>query len=135
MYNFELEKPRSVADAVAAMAQEDAQALGGGQTLIPTLKQRLASPAVLVSLSEIAEMKGIRRDGGLLCIAERQHTQRLHPVLLAIRRWQHWPAISAIRQCVTAAPLADLWPTMIRLRVIRRQRWAVVQPLLPIPAK
>lgn len=68
MYNFELEKPRSVADAVAAMAQEDAQALGGGQTLIPTLKQRLASPAVLVSLSEIAEMKGIRRDGGLLCI-------------------------------------------------------------------
>ncbi|MEM6660520.1 MAG: carbon monoxide dehydrogenase, partial [Pseudomonadota bacterium] len=40
MYNFEFAKPDTVADAVAALAEEDAQALGGGQTLIPTLKQR-----------------------------------------------------------------------------------------------
>ncbi|MEX0367627.1 MAG: carbon monoxide dehydrogenase, partial [Ruegeria sp.] len=33
MYNFEFEKPGSVADAVAALGAEDAQALGGGQTL------------------------------------------------------------------------------------------------------
>jgi carbon-monoxide dehydrogenase medium subunit len=64
MYNFEFEKPTSVADAVAALGDEDAQALGGGQTLIPTLKQRLASPSKLVSLSGIDEMKGVaHRDG------------------------------------------------------------------------
>ncbi|MEM9270358.1 MAG: FAD binding domain-containing protein, partial [Pseudomonadota bacterium] len=59
MYNFDFAKPTSVADAAAALSQEDAQALGGGQTLIPTLKQRLASPSVLVSLTGIAEMKGV----------------------------------------------------------------------------
>ncbi|MEX0319116.1 MAG: xanthine dehydrogenase family protein subunit M [Ruegeria sp.] len=67
MYNFEFEKPSTIADAVAALGSEDAQALGGGQTLIPTLKQRLAAPAKLVSLSGIAEMKGVcvEDDGSL----------------------------------------------------------------------
>lgn len=59
MYSFEYEKPSTIADAVAALGAEDAQALGGGQTLIPTLKQRLAAPSVLVSLGGIAEMQGV----------------------------------------------------------------------------
>ncbi|MCC1494969.1 xanthine dehydrogenase family protein subunit M [Cognatishimia sp. F0-27] len=59
MYSFEMARPTSVADAVSALAQDEAQALGGGQTLIPTLKQRLASPSVLVSLTGIAEIKGV----------------------------------------------------------------------------
>lgn len=69
MYNFDVETPGSVADAVSAMGREDAQALGGGQTLIPTLKQRLASPSVLVSLSNIPEMKGVcKTDDGKLSV-------------------------------------------------------------------
>lgn len=69
MYNFEFEKPGTIADAVAALAGDEAQALAGGQTLIPTLKQRLASPSTLVSLSGISEMKGIcTDDDGALCI-------------------------------------------------------------------
>ena len=44
MYAFEFVRPTTVEEAVAALAAEEAQALGGGQTLIPTLKQRLASP-------------------------------------------------------------------------------------------
>ena len=68
MYAFELEKPATVAEAVKALGQEDAQALGGGQTLIPSMKQRLAAPAVLVSLNGIAEMIGVRKDGGDLVI-------------------------------------------------------------------
>ncbi|XDA96502.1 xanthine dehydrogenase family protein subunit M [Sulfitobacter sp. LCG007] len=68
MYNFELVKPSSVAEAIEALGREEAQPLSGGQTLIPTLKQRLASPAVLVSLSGIDEMKGIRREGDMLVI-------------------------------------------------------------------
>nr|WP_170538423.1 xanthine dehydrogenase family protein subunit M [Ruegeria arenilitoris] len=59
MYNFEFKNPSTIADAVAALAGEDAQALGGGQTLIPTMKQRLASPATLVSLGAIPELKGV----------------------------------------------------------------------------
>ncbi len=69
MYTFDMVRPTSMADAVSALGQEEAQALGGGQTLIPTLKQRLASPSVLVSLTGIAEMKGVcREDSGDLTI-------------------------------------------------------------------
>ncbi|GHF59839.1 FAD binding domain-containing protein [Seohaeicola zhoushanensis] len=68
MYNFDFVKPSSVADAVKALGDDEAQPLGGGQTLIPTLKQRLASPSTLVSLSGIAEMKGIRKEGNSLVI-------------------------------------------------------------------
>lgn len=56
MYNFEIARPTTLDEAVAALTQEDAQALGGGQTLIPTMKQRLASPSVLVSLTGITGM-------------------------------------------------------------------------------
>ena len=68
MYDFDFEKPSTVADAVAALASEDAQALGGGQTLIPTMKQGLASPAKLVSLKGIAEMVGVSESGGVVTI-------------------------------------------------------------------
>ena len=68
MYAFDFERPSTVAEAVAALKTEEAQALGGGQTLIPTLKQRLASPSKLVSLGGIAEMKGISSAGGVVTI-------------------------------------------------------------------
>jgi carbon-monoxide dehydrogenase medium subunit len=69
MYAFDFERPTTLADAVKALADEDAQALGGGQTLIPTLKQRLAMPSKLVSLSGIDEIKGICvDDDGRICI-------------------------------------------------------------------
>ncbi len=69
MYAFEIERPSTLAEAVSALSAEGAQALGGGQTLIPTLKQRLAAPEVLVSLSGISEMKGVcPDDDGRLCI-------------------------------------------------------------------
>ena len=59
MYDFDFVKPSTIADAVAALAADGAQALSGGQTLIPTMKQRLASPSVLVSLTGIPEMRGV----------------------------------------------------------------------------
>lgn len=68
MYSFEIERPSTVADAVAALGKDEAQALGGGQTLIPTLKQRLASPETLVSLTGIAEMKGVCAEDGAVSI-------------------------------------------------------------------
>ncbi len=54
MYNFDYVKPGSLAEAVEALKADEAVALGGGQTLIPTLKQRLASPSVLVDLGGCA---------------------------------------------------------------------------------
>lgn len=69
MYDFELKKPTTVADAVHALSAEEAQPLAGGQTLIPTLKARLNAPTVLVSLSGIEDIKTVRlNDAGVLCI-------------------------------------------------------------------
>jgi carbon-monoxide dehydrogenase medium subunit len=69
MYNFEMTRPSTIADAVTALKEEDAQALGGGQTLIPTLKQRLAMPSILVSLTAIGEMQGVcMSDAGEVCV-------------------------------------------------------------------
>lgn len=69
MHNFEFVKPGSVAEAASALAGEDAQAMGGGQTLLPTMKQRLAAPETLVSLNGIAEMKGVcTNDAGEICV-------------------------------------------------------------------
>ena len=64
MYEFNVHKPGSVADAVSALkGAEDGKYLAGGQTLIPTLKQRLASPSDVIDLAGIAELKGISDEG------------------------------------------------------------------------
>src|SRR5690349_5894684 len=69
MYNFNYQRPQSVADAAKAIAGKDeAKLLAGGMTLIPTLKQRLAKPSDLVDLGRIAELKGIKRDGNAIVI-------------------------------------------------------------------
>lgn len=77
MYDFELIRPKSLAEALEALKDEDAQALGGGQTLIPTLKARLAMPASLVCLSGLDEIIGICTDDqGRMCIgAATTHAQ------------------------------------------------------------
>ncbi|HFD15273.1 MAG TPA: xanthine dehydrogenase family protein subunit M [Rhodospirillales bacterium] len=69
MYNFTYHRPRSVAEAAQLLtASEDAKLLAGGQTFIPTLKQRLAQPSDLVDISGIAELRGIREEAGGLTI-------------------------------------------------------------------
>ncbi|MDG2247867.1 MAG: xanthine dehydrogenase family protein subunit M [Paracoccaceae bacterium] len=69
MYNFEFKQPKTISEALTALKSDEAKALAGGQTLIPTMKQRLASPSSIVSLSEIPEMKGIcKNDDGSISI-------------------------------------------------------------------
>ncbi len=92
MYNFDVEKPTTIADAVQAMTREEAQPLSGGQTLIPTLKARLAAPSVLVSLTGIDEMKGIcMDDAGRLCIGG----ATTHATVMREAR-DHYPALASL---------------------------------------
>ena len=65
MYAFEYQRPSTVAEAASLLqGTPDSQLLAGGHTLIPTLKQRLASPSALVDLSGIGELKRIFIDRG-----------------------------------------------------------------------
>ena len=69
MYDFNYLRPGSVIDAVEAVkSADDGQFLAGGQTLLPTLKQRLAMPSDLVDLAGIGELTGISLDGGNVVI-------------------------------------------------------------------
>jgi carbon-monoxide dehydrogenase medium subunit len=64
MENFAFHRPKTVADAVAALKKADeGKVLAGGQSLIPVLKLDMAQPSDLVSLSGIAELKAISKNG------------------------------------------------------------------------
>jgi carbon-monoxide dehydrogenase medium subunit len=69
MHSFNYIRPASLADAAKALAgASDGKIVAGGQTLLPTMKQRLASPSDLIDLGGIAELKGIKMDGNNLVI-------------------------------------------------------------------
>ncbi len=91
MYDFEFLKPSSVAEAVKALAQDDALPLSGGQTLMPTMKQRLAAPSVLVSLTGISELHGVcQGEGGLHIGAATPHA------VVAAGAAKYYPALAKL---------------------------------------
>jgi carbon-monoxide dehydrogenase medium subunit len=68
MYAFEYHRPNTLSGATAGLEKEEAKALAGGMTLLPTMKQRLAAPSALIELKDIPELKGLSRDGDNLVI-------------------------------------------------------------------
>jgi carbon-monoxide dehydrogenase medium subunit len=69
MYSFEYHRPETLDAAARLRAEaEDAIYLAGGQTLIPTLKQRLAAPSDVIDLSRVAGLRGIQVGQGRVAI-------------------------------------------------------------------
>lgn len=69
MYSFTYHRASGLRQAQNLLAKlEDAKLLAGGQTLLPTMKQRLASPANLIDLSRIDGLKSIELKGRSLVI-------------------------------------------------------------------
>ena len=63
-------RPSTVEEAVTLLTEHDgARALAGGQTLVNVMKQRAASPDVLVDLADLEELRGISVSGTTLEIA------------------------------------------------------------------
>ena len=67
---FEYHAPTSLGEATALLARlgEDAKVLSGGQSLIPMMKLRLASPPHVVDINGIAGLAGLREADGFLRI-------------------------------------------------------------------
>src|ERR1700761_8876882 len=60
MYAFDYQRPATLADAMKVFeSSEAASFIAGGMTLIPTLKQRLRRPSVVIDLSAVTDLKGI----------------------------------------------------------------------------
>ena len=67
---FEYIAAASAGQAVDLLAErgEDAKLLAGGHSLLPMMKLRLAAPAVLIDIGQVAELAGIAADDGELVI-------------------------------------------------------------------
>ena len=65
---FEYACPTTISEAVALLAAHDGEAkpLAGGQSLVPMLAFRVASPSLLIDLRRLTELREIRiaDDGG-----------------------------------------------------------------------
>ena len=61
MYAFTYERPTTRADA-QKLAKAGGKLLAGGQTLLASMKLRLAAPEQLVDLGAVKELAGIRKD-------------------------------------------------------------------------
>ena len=78
MHAFKYHRPASV-NAAAALAKGEAKLLAGGQTLVQTMKLRLASPSDIVDLGTIKDLAGIKSDGKSVTIgAMTRHAEVAH---------------------------------------------------------
>jgi aerobic carbon-monoxide dehydrogenase medium subunit len=67
--SFDYIAPKTLSEAVAALGQhENAKILAGGQSLIPLMRFRLASPAVLIDLNRVEGLSYIDEKDGWLKI-------------------------------------------------------------------
>src|SRR5881394_1549301 len=69
MYETTYHRPSSVDEAAALFGKgSESKYLAGGHTLIPVMKQRLASPSDVIDLGKLKELIGIEATGDTLTI-------------------------------------------------------------------
>jgi carbon-monoxide dehydrogenase medium subunit len=91
MYSFDYQRaadPKSAVDVLTA--DSEAKFLGGGQSLLPTMRLRLAQPSKLIDVTRIPQLKEIRVEpqkvtvGAAVChadVANHADVQRVLPAL------------------------------------------------------
>ena len=68
--SFDYQRTSTVSEAISLLQKhgEDAKILAGGHSLVPTMKLRLATPATLIDIGGISELKYINDKGDYLAI-------------------------------------------------------------------
>jgi aerobic carbon-monoxide dehydrogenase medium subunit len=121
-------RPESVSEAVAALtpADLDAKVLAGGQSLVPLMSMRLASPDLLVDINRLAELSYVTVAGGQVRIgALARHAEVLaspaataQPLLSKALRFVAHPAIrnrgTTVGSIVHADPAGEM-PAVLAL--------------------
>lgn len=103
---FRYVRPLSLSEAFEILATrgDEARVLAGGQSLMPMLNMRLASPAVLVDINAIGSLAGISVDGSVLSIgAMTRHYQVAESLQIA----RHLPLIAEAMQHVAHAAVRN----------------------------
>lgn len=98
-YPFAYHRATSVEDALTVLAahEEDGKLLAGGQSLLPVMKLRLASPGTIVDITGLSELRGVSLVGEAVEIGAltTHHDIETDPVLA-----QHVPLLPAIAHVV-----------------------------------
>ena len=94
---FEYHAPTTVDEALRLLAEveasgRDVKVLGGGQSLLPVLRLRMAAPEVVVDLNKIPDLRGVREEGDAVVIGAmtthdnmtREPLVRQHALLLSV---------------------------------------------------
>lgn len=127
--SFAYAKPRALEEALALLSRAEAKALAGGQSLIPSLNMRLSAPELLVDITGLEELKGIRleqdvvRVGALATHAEIERSEVVGKHLPLLAEAVQHVAHPAIRNrgtfggsCALADPAAELPACCVALR-------------------
>jgi len=112
MYEFRYHRPATVRQAANLLVKNaDAKVIAGGHTLLPVMKQRLASPPHLIDLSHIEGLDGIEMKGRSLVIgATAKHADVANSPVVG-------EAIPALAE-LAGAPSAARSPTTTPLPII-----------------
>ena len=104
---FTYHRPARLEDALALLAEhgEAAMPIAGGTDLLPNMKHRLATPAHLVALRQLPELRGIEVVDGELRIgaAESLTTVSRHPLVL-----EHAPSLARAAGLVAGPQLRNM---------------------------
>jgi carbon-monoxide dehydrogenase medium subunit len=97
--DFEYARPTTLAEAVSVLAGSggEGKVLAGGQSLVPLLNFRLASPRLLVDLNRIAELSHIAIEGEVLRVGAMTRMRALETDPTIVRRF---PLLAAAAQWV-----------------------------------
>jgi carbon-monoxide dehydrogenase medium subunit len=129
MREFELVRPTNLSDALAALAGNNpaVRPLAGGTDMLVDIRAKRAAPDFLVSLQDVAELRGIARENGMLRVGASTTIEQFlkHPLLVehdALRQAAYWFANPMIRNLATiagnigsASPAGDMLPPLLAL--------------------
>jgi len=91
---FDMARPASLGEALTILAQhaDQSKVIAGGQSLVPVMNFRLATPRLVIDLNKVVELAWIRRDGKVLRIgAMTRQCELLRNPLIG----EHAPLLSA----------------------------------------
>lgn len=125
---FDFLQPKTLPDALSVLARADVMPIAGGTNVIADLRAGKHGPVVLVDLSRLAELRGVRRENGHVVVGGGTTiTELLRDPLIA----QHAPALAQAAQVfanplirnratvagnlVDASPAADTAPPLLAL--------------------
>src|SRR5213075_523945 len=107
MKSFEYAAPKSIEEVTGLLSDRwgEAEVLAGGTDLITCMKQQIAAPKRVVSLKNVADLKGIRAEGKSIHIGA---TTTLGELMANSSVQQHFPALITAAKNIMSPQLLTL---------------------------